>query len=365
MFLVYISETLLYLCFSILIGTFIMALIPETKRPSLNFSKRWLQISILGIVLFSLFPIIRLVLYLYEDIGLMLTIQNVISSFEIGKAWTFTLLVSIVFYLYVSIFPVQTNKVHTFTSIIFTIALALLLGWASHSASLTEWSGFVVHSVHFLAVTTWVGILLVVSWFSVNFANWLSFLKWFTPVALGSLAVIIASGIFLMNLVVEINDYPSSWILPYGQALLIKHLIIVPVLVFAVVNGFVIKRKMYKGVSINPLPWVRTESIFLLLIFSATAVLGQQEPPHSIESMVTSDGMSKMFNSVYTGHISTPINADLDITVLGILFFAISLCFAILIGFTLKKKASPLAVFWLSILLIVSLYLALMNSVSF
>ena len=153
MVFIYISETLLYLCFSLLIGTFIIALIPESKRPSVNIRKRWLQCSILGIVLFSLFPIIRLILYLYEDIGLMLTIENVIASFEIGKAWTFTIIVSIVFYLYVSIFPVQVNKVHTFMSIIFTFTLALLLGWASHSASLTEWSGFVVHSVQVVRAT--------------------------------------------------------------------------------------------------------------------------------------------------------------------------------------------------------------------
>ncbi|OZS78677.1 copper resistance protein CopD [Tetzosporium hominis] len=365
MLFVYISETLLYLCFSLLIGTFVIALIPASKRPPINIGKRWLQGSILGIVLFSMFPIIRLVLYLYEDIGLLLTVQNILTDFEIGKAWIYTLYVSIVFYLYVSIFPVQVKRLHTFTAIIFTIALALLLGWASHSASLTEWSGFVVHSVHFLAVITWVGILLVVSWFSFTAANWLSFLNWYTPVAFASLAVIIVSGIFMMNLVVEINDYPNSWIVPYGQALLIKHLIIVPILVFALVNGFIIKRKLHIGISINPLPWVRSESIFLLLIFSATAVLGQQEPPHNIESMVTSNGMSKVFNTIYMGPINAPINADLNITVLGCLFFLISLCFATLIGVTLKKKASILAVFLLSLLLAFSLYLGMMNSVSF
>ena len=365
MLFVYISETLLYLCFSLLIGSFVLALIPTSKRPAFKINKLWLQFSIFGIVIFSMFPIIRLILYLYEDIGLMLTIQNVLTSFEIGKAWTFTLFVSIIFYIYVFIFPVLLNKIHTIVSIVFTLTLIVSLGWASHSASLTEWSGFATHSLHFLAVTTWVGILLVISCFSINHDNWLQFLKWFTPVALVSIGMVIVSGIFLMNLVVEINNYPNSWILPYGQALLIKHLIIVPVLIFAFINGFFIRRRIKNGLAINPLPWVRLESLFLLLVFSATAVLGQQEPPHSIESVVTSNGMSKMFNAIYSGSISAPIHADFNFTVLSVLFFAISLSFLLLIGFTLMKKSASLAVFMLSFLLIVSLYLGLINSVSF
>ena len=135
---IYISETLLYLCFSLLMSSHILSLIPSSKKPDIKISKRWIQISILGIVVFSLFPIIRLVLFLYEDIGLSITIQNVISSFEVGQAWTFTLYVSIVFYLYVSLFSIFTKKIHTGISLFFTFLLLLSLGWASHSASLTE-----------------------------------------------------------------------------------------------------------------------------------------------------------------------------------------------------------------------------------
>lgn len=110
MILIYLSETLLYLCFSLITGSLILSLIPGSRKPEITIRKRWIQISILGIVIFSLFPVIRLVLFLYEDIGLWVTIQNVISTFEVGQAWSFTLFVSIAFYLYVSIFSIFTKK---------------------------------------------------------------------------------------------------------------------------------------------------------------------------------------------------------------------------------------------------------------
>ena len=45
----------------------------------------------------------------------------------------------------------------------------------------------------------------------------------------------------------EFEDYPNSWMLPYGQALLIKHLLIIPLLVYAVINSILMKKKLDKG----------------------------------------------------------------------------------------------------------------------
>ena len=65
----------------------------------------------LGVVFFSVAPVIRIILFLYEDIGLMLTMQNVLTGFEVGKAWNFTVILAIFFYLFVSLFPVLKSKV--------------------------------------------------------------------------------------------------------------------------------------------------------------------------------------------------------------------------------------------------------------
>ena len=87
---IYISESLLYLCFSLLMGAFIIQLIPERLKPEIRIPKRLIQLAVLGIVFFSAAPVIRVILFLYEDIGLMLTMQNVLGGFEVGKAWTVT-----------------------------------------------------------------------------------------------------------------------------------------------------------------------------------------------------------------------------------------------------------------------------------
>ncbi|MFG3613355.1 copper resistance D family protein [Rummeliibacillus stabekisii] len=342
-----------------------MALIPTNKKPTIIVKKRWLQLSILGIVLLSIAPLIRIIIFLYDDIGLELTVQNVIGGFVVGQAWTFTLLLSILFYLYVSLFPVFEKKIHIFISILFTLTLVLSLGWASHSASLTAQSGFFAHTFHFLAVTIWVGLLIVVSWYSVNHQNWSAFLQWFTPVAIICFSIVIGTGLFLMTLVLDFNDYANAWLVPYGQALLIKHIIIFPIVLFAFINGIWMRRKIKLDTQINPLPWVKAESGLLLLIFAATAVLGQQEPPHSINSIVSSDGLSGLFKALYTGVITNPINASFDINLMGLLFIILSICFLLLTVLVFVKKVTSVMAFIMSILCIVSLYLGLMNIVSY
>jgi len=135
---VYISESLLYLCFSLLLGAFIIQFVPDRLKPEIQISKRLIQLSVLGVVFFSVAPVMRVILFLYEDIGFELTMENVLLGFEVGKAWNVTVILSIFFYLFVSLFPVLKSKVMSGISLGFTFILLLALGWASHAASLTE-----------------------------------------------------------------------------------------------------------------------------------------------------------------------------------------------------------------------------------
>lgn len=360
----YISEILLYLCFSILMGSFIIHLFPENKRPSIKISKRWLQLSILGIVILSLMPVIRVILYLSEDVGFFLTFYDVFSGFEIGKAWSFSLIVSLFFYLFVSIFPVLKNRLYSLISIMFTFILILSLGWASHVASLTVWSGFIFHSLHFLATVVWVGLLLVVSWFSINHKNWVIFLNWFSSIAINCIVIIIATGFFMMSLVVDVKDYANAWTLSYGQTLLLKHIFIIPIILFAYINGFWMKKKLQHNEKINPKPWVKAESIFLLLVFSATAVLGQQEPPHIVETTLKSyRGATSLFN-FFTGNTSSfPLPVQFGFNIINIILFSLSLLFLVLTLWTFAKKAPAILAFFMSFFFVISMYLALMSSI--
>lgn len=360
---IYTTEMLLYLCFSLLMGSLLIHLIPSRRKPEVKVSKRVLQLSILGIALLSAAPVIRLILFLYEDVGLILTIQNVIGEFEVGQAWSITLIISIFFYLFVSIAPVFKSKVLIGISLLFTFMLLLCLGWASHAASLTDWSGFVFHTVHFTAATIWVGILLMVSWFSISSQNWLPFLKWFTPVALFCLATISATGLFIMTLAVEVEDYQNAWLMPYGQTILIKHLIILPLLLFAFINGILIRRKLQRGDMINPIPWAKAESVVLLLIFAATGILGQQEPPHSIEAYLRGTGASEIFNYFYAGEIYPSMQLQFDFNIMTLLFMLLGCAFGGLVVLCFKQKAPAYLSLLMGIFCVLAIYAGLMTSI--
>lgn len=356
-----ISETLLYICFSVLFGSFIISLVPISYRPDINIPKGALMLASGGIAILSFFPILQLVLYLYHDIGLTQTLRSVIYTFEVGKAWIFTFLISNVLFIFVIWFDYRKRSLYAYIGIAFTLLLSLSLGWSSHASSIEQWKGFLTHTTHFLAVTIWIGLLIVVSWFSKNHSNWLSFLKWFSPVAIGCFLITIVTGLVLMTFVMDLKDYANSWPLPYGQALLFKHLLIIPLLAYAFINSTLIKKKIKVGQNFNPRPWAKVESIVILLIFSATAALGQQSPPH--ETVVTSEGVSKIFTFFYQGQIQPDMMVQFVLNPQGLILLILAGLLLFLAVFSFIKKAPPILSFFLSILFVFSSYLSLILSI--
>ncbi|WP_050182485.1 copper resistance D family protein [Domibacillus robiginosus] len=340
-----------------------MQLIPDNKKPAIDIHKRWLQLCILGIVFFSLGPVAYLIYMLQEDVGWAVTTQNVFSTFEVGRSWAFTLIFSLFFYVFISLFPVLEKKRYAAVSTVFVAALIFTISWAGHPASIEKVPGFLYHSLHFLAVGIWVGILLMVSWFSTDKRNWLHFLRWFTPVAMICFMVTAVSGFMMMTLIVDLADYTDSWMLNYGQALLIKHIIVVPILIFAFINGFLVKKKLQKDLSFDPKPWVKAESIVLIIIFSVTAFLGQQPPPHGIEIMLKSNGTAPLFDYVYGGIVEPTMHVQFEVTALSILLAILSAAFLVFMLISFVRKTSAVFTFTMSFFLIISLYLSLMLSI--
>ncbi|MRH43576.1 hypothetical protein GH741_12885 [Aquibacillus halophilus] len=113
----------------------------------------------------------------------------------------------------------------------------------------------------------------------------------------------------------------------------------------------------------NPKPWAKAESIILLLILSATAVLGQQSPPHDIDTTIRSTGMSEIFTVLYQGTIHSSMDVSIQLGVYSVLFIIVSALFLILTLLMFVKKAPVLLCFITSMLFVVNVYLALMLSV--
>ena len=164
-----------------------------------------------------------------------------------------------------------------------------------------------------------------------------------------------------MTFVVEVKDYTNSWMIPYGQTLLIKHLLIIPLLVYATINSLLIKKKLIKEVDFDPRPWTRIESIVILLIFSTTAALGQQSPPH--ETVITNDGVSKLFFMFYQGKFYPEMTLQMVVNSNSLFLMILAVLLLVLIILTFKKKVSPVLSFFLSLLFVISSYLSLILSI--
>lgn len=233
------AEFCSYLLFSFLVGHVALQFVPEANKPKIKIAKPALLLATLGIIVFMLAPIVQTISYFQEGVGLAIATKSVLLDFQVGRAWIFIGLISTVLYL---VFLLNGSK---YLQTILLLLMILAVGYSSHVASLSFWAGLLLHSAHFLIVTLWTGILMHVAWFSKEQSNWSKFLRWFTPFAVFSLVIITISGIGLMIFVVNPKDYVKAWVLPYGQMLLLKHISIIPVILFAFING-VLSRKSLK-----------------------------------------------------------------------------------------------------------------------
>ncbi|PLT31373.1 copper resistance D family protein [Peribacillus deserti] len=344
------SEILNYLFFSILAGHIILLFVPESMKPSTRVPKPLLLLSTLGIFVCSLVPVIGAAAYFSEGPDLLPMLLSVITTFTIGKVWLLSGFVATFFWMTLY---VEGNK---YLQAFWLLLLVGAVGSASHVASLSFKEGFVFHSMHFLTVILWVGILLHVGWFAKDINNWSEFLKWFNLFALTCFLLAAASGFVLMTYIIEPGQYLNSWGIPYGQVLLLKHISAAAVVVFAFLNG-VLSRKIIKDPTFNPLPWVRMEGLLLLIVFSLTGVLSTLSPPH--ETTLTS-AVSPWLKWITGDVLSIPLDIQLDLSLSGVLLTVMSIVFIALILVSFLKQDKPILALLFGLGFIGSLYLGLM-----
>ena len=104
------------------------------------------------------------------------------------------------------------------------------------------------------------------------------------------------------------------------------------------------------------------ESIIILLIFSATAALGQQSLPH--ETTVTSGRVSKLFIMFYQGRFQSEMTVQLDSNLTSISFIVLAVLFFALMIISFIKKVPAKVSFLMSVLIVVCIYLSLILSIN-
>jgi putative copper resistance protein D len=229
-----IAKAILYFSFAVLIGTLILYTVPKEMRPEMKLAKRWLLMFLALIPILGIGEIMRLTLYLGNDIGYWITFENIVTTFEVGKGWLFLTGISVLLFFMISFNDVENERFFSILSLILVTGMAISIGYSSHAASLSP-IGLIPHILHFLAVTIWSGVLLVTGFFSKGKAPGISFYKWFTPLAFVCLLTVIGAGLWLMSYIVP--EYVNGYMLDYGQALLIKHVLLV-VIVFYIKSRF-------------------------------------------------------------------------------------------------------------------------------
>jgi len=357
-FIIPITELFTYILFSILVGHVALQFIHKDKKPTTKFPKSALLLSTLGIIVFTFGPVLQVILYFADSVGLGLTTFSVITDFQVGNAWIFIGFVSTLLYMTILL---EGSK---FLQAIWLLLMILAVGYASHVASLNFWYGFISHSIHFLMVTLWVGILIHVGWFSKDKKNWSSFLKWFTPLAYGILIFIFVSGLILMVNVVELKEYVNAWVLPYGQMLLLKHISIIPILIFAFINSILLnKSKSNSGY--DPRTWVKAETILLLITFFFTSVLGNLSPPHDVNFTVKSKGAASWVEWILGREIASPLQTEFLASIQGIVLVVMSILFLVLIIISFIKNVKPIVSILFATCFILAMYFSLMMNINF
>lgn len=353
--LVIISQALLYLCFSVLAGSFLLLLVPGDFRPALRIPKRLLLASAIVLPIAAFVPVLDIILFIAPRIGLVESIQSVLTTYTAGTSWDFTLLGSIILVLLIA-FAYSEKTSFAFIGTLLTFGLILPIAWSSHAGSLDPAIGIISDFIHLAAVSIWVGMLVIIGWFSVNHENWLKFLSWFSIVAFSCLGATILSGLFMMDVIVE--NYIVSWMTSYGQGLLVKHLFMLPLLFYALVNGIIMKFKLAKNPLFNPKPWIRLESFILFAIFTITAVYSQQPPPHG--NYLTSESISPLFRLFNDGIINADSTIGFVVNSNTVIFFFLSILAFGLMVLSFFKKAPVILSFLFSCFFAASIFTMIM-----
>ncbi|MGO4886500.1 copper resistance D family protein [Anaerobacillus sp. MEB173] len=361
--MVIVSKALLYIVFAILIGGLVLSLIPKEKKPVLLLPKKWLYFMSFLIIILTSVPVFSVVQYITTSFNFPFATasKQVIFSYAVGKAWIITTILTCLLMVSLNLSHKLQTRVLNYVSLILAVALVFSAGWASHAASIDRLGGFIANSIHVLAISVWIGILFVVGWFSSGNEKWSAFLKWYTPLSICSVLVLSGTGLVLMQYIIP--EYIHSWLLPYGQALLVKHILFFAIIIYGFSNGFLLKKKLLSNPGYQPQKWLRAESVFALAVFVITAVMTEQRPPHVVSQTLITDSPSRLFTLFYQGSIEPTITLQLTVSLLSIIFAIVAL---ICLGFfimNVRNQQSIRTSFLLSLLLVVSTYFTLMYSV--
>lgn len=289
----WLSEPFLYLAYAILAGITVLSLVPKAYKPDISVPA-WLGPAAgAAIILFGFVPLLQIIMFFKDDIGFWQSFNSIMFKFSEGERYAWILVLSILLAVLTLIVRRKPFSPLRWLMPALLLGIAVAMSSFNHAASLFDGVGQLAFFAHFTAMAIWTGTLLLTGWFSTEHDRWSAFLRWFHPLAIACVILVIGSGLFLMTAVTP--EPVNSWTLSYGQALLVKHILILPLLVFAFVNGYLVKRKLRRDTSYRPAAWARSEGILIGLIYIVTGYMNQQPAPHEVVDTLASYGPAATF----------------------------------------------------------------------
>ncbi|CAM2778717.1 CopD family protein [Paenibacillus sediminis] len=358
----WLGEPFLYLCFALLTGIAILNMIPNAYKPTLSIPRGVGFISAVGVVIFSFLPVLRIILFFREDIGFWASFNSVMFSFREGKAYLWTAALSLGSALILRDRSLSSRRLFQAATVLFLVGIVASLAVFNHAASIKGAVGAFTFALHFGAMGIWAGVLLITGWFSKEYSKWNSFLRWFQPLAMLMMFIILGSGIYLM-LAVD-PEYFNSWMLSYGQALLVKHLLIMPLLVIAFVNGWLLKRIAGKNANFDPRPWAKLEGGFILLIYIVTGYMNVQPTPHDVSVTLQTTNPSKLYLLFHHGAAYANRSLQLTWNSGSILLWLMGLLLLTGVIWLFRQRRSSVTAFICGMLSVAALYCGFMLSIT-
>lgn len=351
------SQFLLYISLALLMGTFILYCVPETVRPKIDISAKWLIGSAVILPVVTFVPNIQLLTILTPQFGFVESLGMLLMKFKVGHSWLAVIGFTIILLIMIRQFMKKPSKLIAVMSIFILIAFMAAIGYISHAGSMTGIVGSVLDFVHLLAVSVWLGILILMSFFSKDAQNWDAFLKWFSPVALVAFTSVALTGVLMTDTIVP--GYVTSWSSNYGQFLFIKHVLLVPLTVIILANSLLIKLKMDKPL-FEPRTWVRIETVLLVLILFITALYSEQQPPSFYVQEI-----SPFFEMFYRSSIEAGMRGYLQMTGIGLGFFLLTALFIGLVIVSYIKQLPVVVSAAMTFALALCFYMGFMSIVFF
>ncbi len=332
-----LSELLVYLGGTFWTGRLVLLFIAPDKKPSLGALDGLALVALISIVIGTSVPLGRVFVYFRHELDLPVRDALRASLFDVRIGHSFLMVYFSVLMATIIVCIKRLVFIKRWLLVGLTMPLFLGITGTSHAAAKHGLPGLVLQTGHFSLMALWIGVVFVVGWGARDFKNWSSFLRWFSPLAQVLFVGVVVTGFFLMRQSIPISEYRNVWNLPYGQALLFKHLLLIPLLGYAFINGTLVKRRLQRREPFDPRQGLRFESIMIFGVFLATATLSNLEQPVApfIETkvllwsngLVLALGISSVFLLVFTYQKRLPLVLGCLFSLLGVSLLYIGLVY--------------------------------------